>query len=346
VAAIGAYFWLRRRSEHLPEAYVSERSATLWSSLAQVRQPMATLHYGQRVTVLLRRGEQVHVRTRQGVTGWLDARLLMEPALWERSAQLLVQARALPVQARGHTKVVSNLRIEPGRAGARIYQFSRGTRVEVLSRTVAEWSTPGDDSQATSKQSGEEPKPRREDWLLVRGFASSAVGSGGIGGGAAKSEESPGSARPEESVEVAGWVLGRFVELDLPGPIRDYASSSGMRVVAWVELNRVPDEASEKPQYLAAGVRGGEGQECDFTLIRVYTWGARRKRYETAYIESRLCGRLPIRVAKAASGEPEFRFGAVSKAGYEERLYRMRQTVVRRVRESQQSAIKTPRKSR
>ncbi len=329
----------------MPEAYVNERSTILWSSLAQVRQPMATLHYGQQVTVLVRRGEQVRVRTRQGVTGWLDARLLMDPALWERSAQLLVQARAMPVQARGHTKVVSNLRIDPGRAAARIYQFNRGTPVEVLSRTVAEWYTPGDDSQG-AKDSGEAPKPRREDWLLTRGFASSATGPGGPGGGAARGEEPPGSARSEESVEVAGWVLGRFVELDPPGPIRDYASSSGLRVVAWVELNRVPDDAGEKPQYLAAGVRGSEGQACDFTLIRVYTWGARRKRYETAYIESGLCGRLPIRVAKDANGEPEFHFSAVGKTGYEERLYRMRQTVVRRVRESQESAARTPHKPR
>lgn len=345
MAVICAYFWLRPRSVHLPEAYVSERSAILWSSLAQVRQPMATLHYGQRVTVLVRRGEQVHVRTRQGVTGWLDAHLLVEPALWERSAQLLAQARSMPAQARGHTKVVSNLRIDPGRAAARIYQLNRGTGVEVLSRTVAEWYTPGDDSQAP-KESGEELKPRREDWLLVRGFASSAAGPGGLGGGAARGEESPGSARPEESVEVAGWVLGRFVELDPPGPIHDYASSSGLRAVAWLELNRVPDGAGEKPQYLTAGVHGSEGQACDFTLIRVYTWGARHKRYETAYIESGLCGRLPIRAAKAANGEPEFHFSAVGKTGFEERLYRMRQNVVSRVRESQESSAKTPHKSR
>jgi hypothetical protein len=113
-----------------------------------------------------------------------------------------------------------------------------------------------------------------------------------------------------------------------------------MRVGAWFELNRVPDESGEKPQYLVAGVHGGEGQPCDFTMIRVYTWGATRKRYETAYIESNFCARLPIGVAKAASGEPEFRFSALGKFGYEERVYRMHQTVVRRVRPSEHASAR------
>jgi len=50
----------------------------------------------------------------------------------------------------------------------------------------------------------------------------------------------------------------------------------------------------------------------DFTMIRVYTWGARRRHYETPYVE----------------------------AGNEERRYAMRQTVVRRVRDDQKSSTR------
>ena len=102
--------------------------------------------------------------------------------------------------------------------------------------------------------------------------------------------------------------------------------------MAWFELNRVPDGAGgEAPQYLVAGTRGGEGQACDFTMLRVYTWGTARKRYETAYVESDLCGRLPIRVSHNVTG-PEFRF-AEEGGNNTERTYVMRQTSVRRVRE-------------
>jgi hypothetical protein len=132
---------------------------------------------------------------------------------------------------------------------------------------------------------------------------------------------------------VAGWVLARFIELDLPGPVLDYASSADLRVVAAFELNRVPDgSGGEAPQYLVAGTRGPEGQACDFTMLRVYTWGAARKRYETAYVESDLCGRLPIRVSQGAKG-PEFRFFEAGGSA-EGRTYVMQQTVVRRVKDA------------
>ena len=132
---------------------------------------------------------------------------------------------------------------------------------------------------------------------------------------------------------VAGWVLARFVELDLPDPVKDYASSADLHVVAWFELNRVPDgTGGEAPQYLVAGSRGGEGGACDFTMLRVYTWSTARKHYETAYVESDLCGRLPIHVSSGAKG-PEFQFPDVDKGGAD-RTYVMVQTSVRRVKDA------------
>ena len=96
--------------------------------------------------------------------------------------------------------------------------------------------------------------------------------------------------------------------------------------MAWFELNRVPDgSGGEAPQYLVAGSHGGEGGPCDFTMLRVYTWGKARKRYETAYVESDLCGRLPIRISSGAKG-PEFQFPDVDEGGAD-RKYVMYQTV-------------------
>ena len=137
----------------------------------------------------------------------------------------------------------------------------------------------------------------------------------------------------EPAGPVAGWVLARFVELDLPDPVKDYASSADLHVVAWFELNRVPNgSGGEAPQYLVAGSHGGEGGACDFTMLRVYTWGTARKRYETAYVESDLCGTLPIRISNGAKG-PEFQFPDVDEGGAE-RKYVMYQTSVRRVKEA------------
>jgi hypothetical protein len=136
----------------------------------------------------------------------------------------------------------------------------------------------------------------------------------------------------DQSIPIAGWVLARFVSLDLPDPVRDETSSANVRPIAWFELNRVTDDAGDHPQYLVAGTKSPEGQLCDFTTLRVFTWNPKKTRYETAYIESDLCGALPMRVQKGPKGEPEFRFH-VMDPGKEERVYHLIQTVVRRVRE-------------
>lgn len=327
-------WWARPRNKTTAEGYVSERNVTLYNSLAQVREPLATLHYGDHVEILLRKGEQLKVRSNPGVVGWLEARYLMEPSLWQRSAQLLAQARNMPVQARGRTKVSSNVRVDPGRTAPRLYQFGRGVVLDILGRAVGEMSAAGSEEPAAGAKDSVRADPKKEDWFLVRGVAASSTGSKYESVG--KSHEGVSAAgaagESDESVPIVGWIIARWVELDLPQPVRESAAAAGLRVMAWFELNRVADAAGEKSQYLIAGARGGEGQPCDFTQIRVFTWGRKRSRYETAFVEGNLCGKLPIRVAKASTGEPEFRFFEMTGAR-QERVYQLKQTVVRRIRE-------------
>ena len=362
ILAALAYWKLHPRAPKAIEVgYVGDRTVTLWNTLAQVRQAVGELHYGDRVEVIRVEGATAQVRTASGTLGWLaDTRQLMDTDLWAQSAALLAQARAMPVQAIGKTKTVSNLRAKPGREGKRIYQLLRGTPVVVLERALADAPQANDENSSDEKSSSSGiQKLRQEDWLLVLHDGdtpssrakvateddsatplSRASGDPVSGGTRGMQSESAGPAFL--SGPIAGWVLARFIEPDLPGPVRDYASSADLHVVAWFELNRVPDgSGGDAPQYLVAGSRGGEGQACDFTMLRVYTWGAVRKRYETAFVESDLCGQLPIRVSQGATG-PEFRFADSSKAT-EERTYVMQQTVVHRVKEKSQPQGKSQR---
>jgi hypothetical protein len=315
--AAGAYWRFHSRPRTLTEAFSGDRRVIVWSGTAEVREPLSTLGYGERVEILTRAGDNVEVRTAQGLVGWVDSHQLLDIALWHRAEQLNAQAKLMPVQARGHTKVVSNLRIEPGRDAQRILQLGREVSVEILARQAldAPTTTSGD-------QSEEGNTPKREDWLLVR-------------------------AQTKDFGELSGWVVGRFVDLDLPPPLPDYATSAGMHVVGWFVLNNVADkDGSLKPQYLVIGTRGGEGQACDFTLLRVYTWSAARPRYETAFVESDACGKLPVRVTPAAQpgGDATFRFSSIGGNDSQETVYRMHQTIVRRVRESGPPTGKRPRR--
>jgi hypothetical protein len=165
---------------------------------------------------------------------------------------------------------------------------------------------------------------KKEDWWLVR-------------------------AQFPDHGDVAGWILGRFVDLSVPSPLPDYANATGIRIVAWFELNRVADDSGEpKPQYLVAGTRGAEGQACDFTALRAYTWSNKQQQYETAFTESDLCGKLPVKMQAAPPGAAaSFSFTNFSESGTPEtRNYQMRSTMIRRVREPGATPEKKRKRSR
>ena len=137
VALIAGVWWAHRNPKQNQNAYIADQSATLWSATAQVRRQVGTLGYGERVSILGRAGELTEVRSAGGTQGWVDSRLLMAPALWSRVSQVLSDARKMPVQAKGHTRTISNVHIEPGRDSPRLFQFGRNVPVSILGRQVA-----------------------------------------------------------------------------------------------------------------------------------------------------------------------------------------------------------------
>jgi hypothetical protein len=315
-------WFARPKRELIGEAYISDKAVPLLSSIAQVKEQVALLHYGERVEVLSKRNEHAKVRTIGGVVGWVDNRQLMEPELWQKSGKLLELVKPMPVQARGRTKVSTNLRVQPGRLQPRLYQFGRNVPVEIVGRGVADWVQVADEKDS----GGESSEIKKEDWFLIRGVTTRPPGEASARG--TDTTTQPG----DQTVSVAGWVVARFIELDLPDAVKEGAASANVRPVAWFELNRVSDPSGDKPQYLLAATRGAEGQVCDFTALRVYTWFARKHQYETAFIENDLCGQLPVITGKGPKGDPEFRFH-VKDGKKEEQVFRLYQTVVRRVRE-------------
>jgi len=308
IVCTAAYLRYRHPNAPLGVGYAGNRIVTLWSTSAQVREPVATVNYGEKLDVLQRFQDQVQVRTANGTTGWIPEHDLLSADLWQTSKDLEKKGATMPVEAVGHTKVLSNLRIAPGLESLRIRQLNKDVPLEVLERQPVSVAS----VKATEAAEDSSAAPgKKEDWWLVR-------------------------AHTADQMTITGWIVGRFINLDVPAPLPDYASSAGMRIVAWLELNRVADASrNPKPQYLLVGTHGPEGQPCDFSLLRVYTWGQKKERYETAFVESDVCGKLPIKAQKAATpgGEVRFEFENLTGKGSERRAYVMRQTVVRRVRE-------------
>jgi len=317
VLVIVVILYFRFRAPHGPigVAYAGNRDVTLWNSTAQVREPVATLKYGDRLEILQRSQDEVRVRTAKKVIGWTEESNLLSADVWEKARDLDARAASSPIEARGHTHAISNLRVDAGRDSPRIQQLSKAVPVDLIARAVVDAPAPNAAAQtaptSTAPSESAPPEAKKEDWWLVR-------------------------AHLADKTTVSGWILGRFIDLDVPAPLPDYASAAGLHIVAWFELAHVADvSGATKPQYLLVGSRGPEGQPCDFSLMRVYTWGAQRQRYETAYVESNLCGMLPVKLTQAATprGDVTFSFEDSSHGAAETRTYVMHQTVVKRVKE-------------
>jgi hypothetical protein len=93
-----------------------------------------------------------------------------------------------------------------------------------------------------------------------------------------------------------GWVLGRTLYLDVPEEIAQY--SEGQRIVASFPLDEVTDGDKKVPEYLVLFTDNKDGMPYDFNQARVYTWNARKHRYETAFRQHDLTGVLPVTLGR------------------------------------------------
>jgi hypothetical protein len=258
---------------------------------AEVRMVIATLRSGDEIQVLDRARNWSQVRLADGRTGWVESKDLLDAATHERAERLLKAVADLPTQAAGHTTGVVNLRLEPSRDAPQLAQLPQNQKAEIFGRRVVE-RPPAPDQPVRQPT-----EAVREAWYLVRADSR------------------------------AGWVLGRFVELDIPPALSMYAQETNS--VAWVVLDTVEDGGQQVPQYLVADRVGA--QELDFSHLRVFTWWVKHHRYATAYVESGLNGYFPIRVVRR-DGIPYFRLRLVDDAGRKfQKVYGLFDTITRPV---------------
>jgi len=270
---IGYHYYASRRKPGptTEAAYVVPSSLEVVDAPGEIRLAVESVKAGDRVQVLQRVCNWAKVKLADGRTGWVEGKNILDSQTFEASQNLLKSLESLSVQAEGHAPQAINLRFEPSRGSISLAQLPNNQKLDVFGRKVV--TRPSQLDQPSSPAA-------KEAWYLVR------------------------------ADERAGWVLGRYVSLDIPEPLGAYAQSSNL--VAWLVLNTVPDEGRQVPQYLAADRAGN--QEADFTHIRVFTWWAKNHHYVTAYVESGLQGYFPIRV-EHKDNVPCFRLNLLDEDG-------------------------------
>lgn len=299
VAGFAYYHFVYVPAHHVPLeiAYVLPLTAVVVDTPAEIRLDVEEVRNGDRVEVLSRTRSWAHIRLVDGKSGWIELKDLLDSQTYDRGQQLIREMEASQVQARGHVSGEVNVHLEPSRQSPQLSLLHPNDQVEVFGRQLAERPAENSDS-ATSPEAGEGASGAatvRDAWYLVR--------SGSHG----------------------GWVLGRFVALNIPTEIESYAQ--GVNTVAWVVLKTVDDNGRKVPEYLVADRIGM--QEFDFNHIRVFTWWIKKQAYATAYAESDVDGYFPIRTTLVGD-TPYFRLRMLDDHGRKiQRVYGMFDTIVR-----------------
>src|SRR5580658_3405602 len=297
----------RGRNKVLEIAYVSSPQAILRDRVSAVFSKTGTVKNGDRVQILERERRFVRVRTASGVEGWIEQRYLVPKSVYDGFQKLTQQAQSDPVQATGTTRNDTNIHLDPGRETEHLYLLNQGSKVSILQRATAEKTVPGAMAKPASPKSdsAKPPTVAMEDWWLIR-----------------------------DADGRVGWVLSRFVDLDVPLEIAQYAE--GQRTVAFFVLNQVADGDKKVPQYLVVLSEPKDGLPFDYDQVRVFTWNVRKHRYETAYREHNLNGFLPVTISQETFDKegtlPVFVLRVKDNDGnVSERKYKMNTPIVRRV---------------
>ncbi len=336
-----------RRGERVREVvYVSAPQAALRDQVAAIYNRVGFVKNGERLEVLEHDRRFARVRTASGIEGWIEQRFLVDQKIYDGLQKLTEDNQNDPVQAPGVLRNDTNMHIAPGRETEHLYQLSSGSRVSLLKRETAE-KQPGLATAAPRPGSKAAAGPALEDWWLVR-----------------------------DAQGRVGWVLARMVDVDVPLDIAEYAEGQRFVAFFMLDQVRdgpvektaksknarsgpaiaMPTDATSSegsagagaagadqagapklvPQYLCVLTEPHDGLPYDYDQIRVFTWNARKHRYETAYREHGLNGFLPVTVTKEDFGKegmlPVFILRVKDDAGnISERKYKLNTPIVRRV---------------
>ena len=302
------------RPNALAEVYAGPATLPVRAELNPKSKVTGTVKHGDKLYVLERWRRLYHVRSASGVDGWTHERNLMNADQMRSLQALEARARRLPSQGVGTTFEALNVHTEARRYSPAFIQIGANQKFDVLAHQLAPRTEPerrvlikpAPKTQPRSKRASKKtpsiappPPPKLPDnWEEL-----------------SRERSSKDEAEPEEEEKLvepvamddwslirtsggsSGWVLTNRVYMAIPEEVAQYAE--GKRIVSYFEVGRIHDDEldEDKKFWLWSTVSSGR-HPYDFDGFRVFTWNPRRHRYETAYIQRRIEGYLPMLVAK------------------------------------------------
>ena len=304
-----------RRQERAPvigDAFVGPANLDLRKDIDPKSSSVTVVHHGDHVEIIGQRRLWYKVRTSTGVEGWTDDRQLLDSAEMARLRKLAEQTSGLPSQGKATTYDVLNVHTEPIRTSPSFVQVKEKETFDVIAHRIIPRTAklpkrqlirPVPKPPALPKKPGKKkgtagapppppvpvaappPAPEveagpvpQDDWTLIR-----------TAGGQ------------------SGWVLTSRVYMSIPDDVARYAE--GHRITSYFSIGTISDHGEVKDTWLWTTAES-LGQDYDFDGYRVFIWSPRGRHYETAFIQKRERGYLPV-IAKTG----EFSVCVEDKAG-------------------------------
>ena len=308
------------RAPTIGEAYIGPATLTVRKDIDTKSAGVAVAHHGDHVEIILQRRLWYKVRTDKGIEGWVDDRQLLDSAQMARLRKLAEQTAGLPSQGKATTYDTLNVHTEPNRNSPSFVQVKEKEAFDVITHRIVARAAkqpkrelikaqpkvtpakkPKKDASGVPLPPPPAPPPPPIDWIALskeRGVAAEA--------------DTPPAAQEDwtlirTSSGQSGWVLTSRVYMSIPDDVAQYAE--GHRITSYFSIGSVDDNGERKEIWLWTTTES-LGLDYDFDSYRVFTWSMKRHRYETAYIQRRERGYLPV-IAK----EGEFSVCVEDKTG-------------------------------
>jgi hypothetical protein len=286
------------------EAYAGPATLNLHQEIDPKSPVVGTAAHGDRLEITAQRRRWYKVRTSGGVTGWTEDRELLDTAQMNRLRDLAKETADLPSQGVATSLDTLNIHTEPNRLSASFLQVKEGEKFDVIAhRVLTRVALPKRELVAPKpkpvsgkkKKKGNEiplppppaPPPVPTDWVALSRQQARLP-----------EEQLPPAAKDDWTLirthnGQSGWVLTGRVYMSIPDEVAQYAE--GHRITSYFSLGATQDGDERKDTWLWT-TSLGLGEDHDFDGFRIFTWNARRRRYETTYIQRRERGFFPVLV--------------------------------------------------
>ena len=290
------------------EAFIGPATLTLRKDIDTKSAGVGVVHHADRVEIIGQHRLWYKIRTDKGVEGWTDDRQLLDSAQMARLRKLAEETAGLPSQGKATTYDVLNVHTEPNRNSPSFVQVREKEAFDVITHRIVPRAAkqpkrqlikPKPKATAMAKKPGSKkygdvsvplpPPPSAPpppvDWIALSKERNAQADI-----------DTPPAAQDDwtlirTSSGQSGWVLTGRVYMSIPDTVAQYAE--GHRITSYFSIGLVDDHGEKHDVWLWTTTEA-LGEDYDFDSYRVFTWSLNHHRYETAYIQRRERGYLPV----------------------------------------------------